>query len=106
LGFKATPFLDEKHFLKIDSSIVTKKRKDDFMKETSVSSLAELRKLQGKTQVQVAEVLQVTQPQLSKFERRKNHRHSNLQQYMQALGGELELTVIMDGKRYVLPNPK
>jgi transcriptional regulator with XRE-family HTH domain len=58
----------------------------------SVETLKELRLLRGMTQVDVAEVMGVTQASLSKFERRSDVKVSTLRAYVESLGGELVVT--------------
>lgn len=60
-------------------------------REAEAIELRALRKLAGKTQTEVAQVLETTQAQLSMLESRSDHRVSTLRRYVQALGGELEL---------------
>jgi len=52
-------------------------------------SLAELRKLRGKTQLRLAAELDMHQSLLSRTERRGDHLVSTLHRYVEALGGEL-----------------
>ena len=57
-------------------------------------NLGELRKRRaGLTQVQVADLLGVTQAAISQLEKREDALLSNLAEYVKALGGELELVV-------------
>lgn len=53
--------------------------------------LSEVRQLTGKSQRQVASVLGIKQPSLSKLERQKDMQISTLQKIVKALGGELEV---------------
>jgi DNA-binding XRE family transcriptional regulator len=64
--------------------------------------LRELRQEAGKTQAEVAEVAEMTQAELSKFERRDDHLLSTLRRYVTALGGELEVVAVFDNKRIAL----
>jgi len=50
------------------------------------------RRERGLTQQQVAERLGMTQPEVSKLERRRDVRLSTLRGYVTALGGELVVT--------------
>jgi predicted transcriptional regulator len=61
--------------------------------------LRELRKLVGKTQQDVAKAARMAQSELSKTERREDHRLSTLRRYVQALGGELEVVANFGDKR-------
>jgi len=60
--------------------------------------LAELRKLAGKTQVQVAKKAKMHQGELSRAERRRDHLISTVRRYVEALGGELEIVARLKGK--------
>jgi transcriptional regulator with XRE-family HTH domain len=53
--------------------------------------VAELRKLAGKTQGQLAKELGIKQPSLSKLEKQSDMQISTLQRIVRALGGELEM---------------
>jgi DNA-binding XRE family transcriptional regulator len=55
-------------------------------------SLKELRRRRGLTQRQVAGRLGMTQPEVSRLERRSDARLSLVRAYVRALGGEVELT--------------
>lgn len=67
-------------------------------RETMVEMvLAELRRQTGKTQVEVAKSLGVTQPSLSKLESQDDMQISTLRRIVHALGGELELIARMPG---------
>jgi transcriptional regulator with XRE-family HTH domain len=70
--------------------------------EVLAMELRELRKEAGKTQTEVAEVAEMTQAELSKFERRDDHLLSTLRRYVTALGGELEVVAVFDNKRITL----
>ena len=65
-------------------------------------TLAQLREAAGKTQVEVAELTEQTQSELSRFERRDDRRISTLRRYVEALGGELEVFAVVNGKRVPL----
>jgi predicted transcriptional regulator len=54
--------------------------------------LYELRRSQDLSQSELAERLQITQAAVSKFENSDDVRLSTLRQYIEALGGHLELT--------------
>jgi transcriptional regulator with XRE-family HTH domain len=53
--------------------------------------LSELRRLTGKSQRQVADVLGMKQPSLSKLEKQSDMQVSTLRKIVKALGGELEV---------------
>lgn len=54
-------------------------------------NLKNLRETLGKTQEEVAEVANMTQSQLSKMEKSKEHLVSTLRRCVEAMGGELEI---------------
>ncbi len=53
--------------------------------------LSELRQMAGKSQQEVAEILGIKQPSLSKLENQSDMQISTLQKLVAALGGELEV---------------
>jgi len=65
-------------------------------------SLQQLRKLAGRTQVQVAESTGVTQATIAGIERREDHKLSVLRTYVESLGGSLEVVAEVNGIRYTL----
>ncbi len=66
-------------------------------------ALQELRKARAKTQVEVAETLDVTQPYVAKLEQRSDLMLSVLRKYVRSVGGELELAVTFpDSGRVIL----
>jgi transcriptional regulator with XRE-family HTH domain len=71
-------------------------------REVLAMELRELRKEAGKTQTEVAAVAEMTQAELSKFERRDDHLLSTLRRYVTALGGELEVVAVFNNKRIAL----
>jgi predicted transcriptional regulator len=54
------------------------------------------------TQADVGEALEMSQSQLSRLESRNDHLTSTLRRYVEALGGELEITAIIGGRRVKL----
>lgn len=64
--------------------------------------LRALREAMGLTQEELAERIAITQSQLSKMERREDHRISTVRRYVAALGGELEIVAVVGDKRIVL----
>ena len=64
--------------------------------------LRALREAVGLTQEELAQRITITQSQLSKMERREDHRISTVRRYVVALGGELEIVAVVDGKRFLL----
>jgi predicted transcriptional regulator len=67
-------------------------------------SLRELRQNLELTQQQVADAADMTQSELSRIESRVNHRISTLRRYVEALGGELEIAVVVGDQRVKLTN--
>jgi predicted transcriptional regulator len=65
-------------------------------------TLKELRKDLDVTQTQLAEAADMTQSELSRLESRADHRVSSLRRYVEALGGEIEITAIVGGRRIKL----
>jgi len=53
--------------------------------------LSEVRELTGKSQTQVAAVLGIKQPSLSKLEKQSDNQISTLRKIVEALGGELQV---------------
>lgn len=71
-------------------------RSDARVKELEAEMLlAELRKHSGMTQQQMAEVLGITQPSLSKMEGQDDMQISTLSRLISSLGGQLELIAHM-----------
>ena len=65
-------------------------------------TLRALRAKLGKTQGEVARKTAMSQPQLSRVEARHDHLISTLKKYVQALGGEIEVSAIVKGVRITL----
>jgi len=63
--------------------------------KNDVISLRELRTVAGKAQAKVAETLHISQPSVSKIENQTDMYLSTLTNYVQAIGGELKLTVFL-----------
>lgn len=55
--------------------------------------LAKLRKKRGFTQAQVAQAMHIKQPTVAQLEKRGDVQLSTLRQYLEILGGELEISV-------------
>jgi len=68
----------------------------------SVIGLDVLRRSQGLTQQQVAEKADSTQSEISRAEKREDCLVSTVAKYAKALGGELELCVVLDGRRHIV----
>jgi predicted transcriptional regulator len=69
------------------------------LQEVVGMDLRELRRSLGKTQLEMAEATGLTQPELSRMERRLDYRLSTLRRYVEALGGHLEVTAVVGDKR-------
>jgi DNA-binding XRE family transcriptional regulator len=67
--------------------------------EVIALTLRELREEAGLTQVEVSKLVDMTQSALSRLERREDNPIPALRQYIEALGGELELVAILGRKR-------
>lgn len=62
-------------------------------------NLAELRKMRKVTQAELARVLGVSQPALSATEKREDVQLSTLRDYIEGLGGHLEVSAVFDDVR-------
>lgn len=73
----------------------SKEREDAIRREVEVEilelNLRAIRELMGKTQEELAALVEMSQSQVSETERRGDYRLSTLRRYIQALGGELEI---------------
>ena len=65
-------------------------------------TLRELRKNLEITQAELARAADMTQSELSRFETRADHRVSSLRRYVEALGGEIEITAVIGNRRVKL----
>jgi predicted transcriptional regulator len=65
-------------------------------------TLKELRQELNVTQAELAEAAEMTQSELSRLESRADHRVSTLRRYVEALGGEVEITAIVGDRRVKL----
>jgi hypothetical protein len=65
-------------------------------------TLRELRQTLALTQQQVADKAEMTQSELSRLESRGDHRVSTLRRYVEALGGELEISAVVGKRRLKL----
>jgi len=68
-------------------------------------SLAMLRQITGKTQVSVADGSDIRQGDVSTLENREDLggvRLDTLRRYVAALGGEMEIGVVVGGRRYII----
>lgn len=66
-----------------------------------VDGLRALRLIAGKGQADVAAALNIRQPSVSKIEKQTDMHISTLRNYIEAIGGELELTVRLPKRRAV-----
>lgn len=77
-------------------------RRAEIRREVEAEILEEnlrgLRALAGKTQNEVAAVLEMSQGRVSDFEKRDDHLLSTLRRYIEALGGELEVRAVFGDK--------
>ena len=64
--------------------------------------LTELRKVQGITQVELAQKLGIKQPAISQLEQQTDMQISTLQRLVKALGGVLEITIRFPNDNYRL----
>ncbi len=71
----------------------------DARREALEMTLRALRETTGMTQEQVAQLTEMTQSQLSRVESRDDHLLSTLRRYVEALGGEIEVVAVVNGKR-------
>jgi DNA-binding transcriptional regulator YiaG len=65
-------------------------------------TLQGLRQEQELTQADMGAALEMSQSQLSRLESRNDHLTSTLRRYVEALGGELEITAVIGGRRVKL----
>jgi predicted transcriptional regulator len=85
---------------------ITPERQERIRKEVEDEllemDLRELRERLGKTQQEIAALLERSQSQVSETERRQDVRLSTLRSYVEALGGELEVIANFGDKRIKL----
>jgi DNA-binding XRE family transcriptional regulator len=70
--------------------------------EIETLNLRALREAAGKTQAEVAKLVDIDQAEVSRLENRSDHRLSTLKRYVQALGGDIEVYAVIGGKRVQL----
>lgn len=70
--------------------------------ELRALTLRQLREEAGKTRVEMADLVEVTQSALSRLERREDNPIDVLRRYVEALGGELEVVAVLGNKRVKL----
>lgn len=86
--------IEKKHFTPKQIAAAKKYAK----RETLRLNLAEVRKVCGVTQAQLAKAAKIAQPELSRIERRDDHMLSTLRRYVEALGGEVEVIARFEGR--------
>lgn len=85
----------------------TRARRVDELKDAmdQILMLAEVRAARNVTQEQLAEALEVTQPNVSRVEHQGDLYLSTLRSYIEALGGELELRAVFEDESVLLDLP-
>jgi DNA-binding Xre family transcriptional regulator len=68
-------------------------------------ALAQIREHRGLTQTDVARVMKTSQANVSKLERREDLYLSTLRQFVEALGGDLELSAVFGDDRFTIARP-
>lgn len=87
------------------SDVKRKRFSDEQLREISaaakeeLSSMRKLREALGLSQVELAKLANRTQGEISRIETRDDNRISNIRELVEALGGELEVVAVLDGKR-------
>lgn len=69
-------------------------------------TLRSLRQAQGITQARMAKRIRLSQSALSRFERSPDHYATTLRRYIEALGGTLEIHVLLAGRNHRLRLPE
>jgi transcriptional regulator with XRE-family HTH domain len=64
--------------------------------------LDEIRQARGLTQADVAAELQVSRPRVAAVEKQRNLNLSTLREYVEAMGGRLEVAAVFDDGRVVI----
>jgi predicted transcriptional regulator len=70
--------------------------------EVRALTLKELRQDLEVTQAELAQAADMTQSEMSRLEGRADHRLSTLRRYVEALGGQIEVTALIGGRRVKL----
>lgn len=78
------------------------KRTQEIVQE--VLSLSEIRKLVGRTQATMAEEMCINQQNISKIENRKDLMLSTLKNYIECLGGTLNITAVFPDNKEISLN--
>jgi predicted transcriptional regulator len=92
---KTTKWKDLKHKATPEQR---EKVRAEVREEILEADLRSIRELAGKTQTEIAEVLERNQSQVSEIENRGDHRLSTLRRYVEALGGQLDVVVRLGDK--------
>jgi hypothetical protein len=90
-------------FSRIVPALRARRRNDKGVPEIwqEVKGLRELRMIAGKAQADVATVLRIKQPSVSKVENQADMYVSTLRAYVEAIGGKLELAVRLPARPVV-----
>jgi hypothetical protein len=72
---------------------------DDVVLQQELVALKEVRRKAGMTILNVSDSAKMDAGEISRFERRDDHKVSTLRKYVEALGGQLEIYVVMSGQR-------
>lgn len=87
----------DKEYEKIRAEVRVQVEKE--YRDALAASLREARELAGKTQKEVAALIEVSQAELSRAESREDHLLSTVRRYIEALGGELEIFASFGDKK-------
>lgn len=93
---KTTPWREVRKRLDIDEQAVARERLRLRLR------LAILREQLGKSQVEVAELLGTSQPNVSQLERSDDLQLSSIAKYVHALGGQLQVNAVVGTTTYRL----
>lgn len=74
----------------------------DVAREVLAMNLRALRESAGKTQEELAALADLSQAELSRFEKRDDHLLSTLRRYVVALGGALEVNAVFGDRKVKL----
>lgn len=69
-------------------------QREEALRELAEYSLAQLRQFREVTQVELAHRLGIAQPGISRLEKQDDRRVSTVRDYVEALGGRLELVAV------------
>jgi ribosome-binding protein aMBF1 (putative translation factor) len=72
----------------------------------AILALADLREALGVTQAELAKVLEVSQPRVSRLEHKEDVYLSTLENYIEALGGHLKLEAVFEDRSIELTLPR